>query len=553
MTRRIAGVSGDTSEAALRAVLYARVSTGRQAEQDLSIPDQSAQMKAWCEARGINVSACYVEPGASATDDRRSEFQRMIERACDGEHAFDLIVVHSYSRFFRDAFGLEYYVRKLAKNGVKLVSITQELGDDPAQVMMRQVIALFDEYQSRENAKHTLRAMRENARQGYWNGSRPPFGYKTVEIERRGGRAKKKLVVDAVEAETVRLIYRLFVEGDRRYGPMSIKSITVWLNEHGYRTRQGGSWGVGLVHRILSNPVYAGENRFNVMDSRTRRKKAEAEQIKAEAPAIIAQTEFASVQGLLHARNPRVAAPRVVTRPILLTGLAFCAFCGGAMTLRTGTSRTGTVHRYYSCSTCGRKGKTACKGRAIRMDRLDGVVTEAVAGQLLHPERILEMLSMLADKRAEKAASVDERIARLEKEASQGQERLQRLYRLIEDGVAEMDDLLKERIGSLKAERERAMGALECARSASRPEFHISSSLIERFAQTMREKLCFGEIPMRKAYLASVVDRIEVDVGTVRIMGHRDAIEQGIRHAANSAEPVRSFVPNWRPRQDSNL
>ncbi len=41
------------------------------------------------------------------------------------------------SRFFRDAFGLEFYLRKLAKHGVRLISITQELGDDPAQVMMR--------------------------------------------------------------------------------------------------------------------------------------------------------------------------------------------------------------------------------------------------------------------------------------------------------------------------------------------------------------------------------------------------------------------------------
>ena len=66
-------------------------------------------------------------------------------------------------------------MRKLAKHGVRLVSITQELGNDPAQVMMRQVIALFDEYQSKENAKHVLRSMKENARQGYWNGARPPF------------------------------------------------------------------------------------------------------------------------------------------------------------------------------------------------------------------------------------------------------------------------------------------------------------------------------------------------------------------------------------------
>src|SRR5450631_4034879 len=53
--------------------------------------------------------------------------------------------------------------------GVCLVSITQELGDDPMSNMIRQIIALFDEYQSKENAKHALRAMKENARQGFWN------------------------------------------------------------------------------------------------------------------------------------------------------------------------------------------------------------------------------------------------------------------------------------------------------------------------------------------------------------------------------------------------
>jgi DNA invertase Pin-like site-specific DNA recombinase len=78
--------------------------------------------------------------------------------------AFEVILVHSFSRFFRDQFQLEFYVRRLAKAGVRLVSITQELGDDPMSNMIRQIMALFDEYQSKENAKHTLRAMKENAR-----------------------------------------------------------------------------------------------------------------------------------------------------------------------------------------------------------------------------------------------------------------------------------------------------------------------------------------------------------------------------------------------------
>jgi hypothetical protein len=131
--------------------------------------------------------ADYVEPGVSATDDRRPEFQRMIEAATTKPPAFDMIVVHSFSRFFRDQFQLEFYVRRLAKNGVRLVSITQELGDDPMSNMIRQIMALFDEYQSKENAKHTLRAMKENARQGFWNGSLPPIGYRIVEAAEQHG------------------------------------------------------------------------------------------------------------------------------------------------------------------------------------------------------------------------------------------------------------------------------------------------------------------------------------------------------------------------------
>ena len=77
-----------------RAAAYLRVSTGRQAEADLSIPDQKAQIDAWVAQRGWTLAAEYIEPGASATDDKRPEFQRMIERACDGENAIDVIVVH---------------------------------------------------------------------------------------------------------------------------------------------------------------------------------------------------------------------------------------------------------------------------------------------------------------------------------------------------------------------------------------------------------------------------------------------------------------------------
>jgi Resolvase, N terminal domain len=121
----------------LRAALYLRVSTARQAEHDVSIPDQKRQGEAYCALRGYQLVETYVEPGASATNDRRPEFQRMIEAGTSKPTPFDVVIFHSFSRFFRDHFELEFYVRKLAKDGVKLVSITQEMGDDPRQLSPR--------------------------------------------------------------------------------------------------------------------------------------------------------------------------------------------------------------------------------------------------------------------------------------------------------------------------------------------------------------------------------------------------------------------------------
>ena len=84
----------------LRAALYLRVSTARQAEHDVSIPDQKRQGEAYCASRGHELVETYVEPGSTATNDRRPAFQQMIEAGTAKPSAFDLVVVHSFSRFF---------------------------------------------------------------------------------------------------------------------------------------------------------------------------------------------------------------------------------------------------------------------------------------------------------------------------------------------------------------------------------------------------------------------------------------------------------------------
>ena len=63
----------ETAPVPLRLFAYLRISTGRQAEADLSIPDQRKQIEAWAAARGFVIVAEFVEPGASALDDKRPE------------------------------------------------------------------------------------------------------------------------------------------------------------------------------------------------------------------------------------------------------------------------------------------------------------------------------------------------------------------------------------------------------------------------------------------------------------------------------------------------
>src|ERR1700719_1890733 len=543
----------DDSPAALRAALYTRVSTGRQAEHDLSIPDQRSQLKSWCRANGHHVVAEYIEAGASAGDDRRPSFQQMIERACDGEHAFDIIVVHSYSRFFREAFEQEFYLRKLAKHGVRVVSITQPVGDEtePVRARRRKVIALFDEYQSKETAKHVIRSMKENARQGFWNGATPPLGYRLIEAEKRGAKIKKKLEVDPVEAETVRLIFKLYLLGDGNSGALGVKEIVKWLNGRGQRTRRGKSFGVGQLHKLLTNTVYIGRWKFNQTSSKTRMRKADEEVVEIPVPAIIELDTFGQVQRQLHARSPKRQAPRVTTGPILLTGLAVCATCRGGMMLRTGTSKGGRVYRYYTCSNCATKGKTACKGRSIPMDKLDGMVTDHLLDRLFKPERIALILASLSSRRSELAAAVNTRMSALQREVVDAEDRLKRLYRLVEDGL-DVDEVLKERLTTLKADRDRAKAALERAREQSASQIQINPALIERFGRTMRENFTAGSVPFRKAYLRSLIDVIEVDDHQVRIKGTKEVLEKAVLASQHRESWCSQTSTRWRARRDSN-
>ena len=255
------------------------------------------------------------------------------------------------------------YIRKLRKADVAVISMTQEFQDDTTGILIRQILGSFDEYQSRENAKHTLRAMQENARQGFWNGSRPPFGYRTVGTEKRGQKVKKVLAIDDAEAAVVHRIFDLAL--GRAGMPLGVKAIVNLLNGSGCRNR-GKPFHISSVHRILTATTYAGIHHFNRRDARTGRCKAADAWIAVLVPQIVPSEDFELVQASLRSRSPQRVPPRVVGNPTLLTGIAKCGTCGSGMTLRTGKSGR---YRYYTCAGCAQKGKTICPGAASRWPR----------------------------------------------------------------------------------------------------------------------------------------------------------------------------------------
>jgi site-specific DNA recombinase len=250
-----------------------------------------------------------------------------------------------------------------------------------------------------------------------------------------------------------------------------------------------------------------------------------------------------------------MTAPRVVSGPTLLTGICFCASCGGAMTLRTGKSGR---YRYYTCCTKARQGETGCKGRTVPMEKLDSVVADHIEQRLLQPKRLEQILSGVLDRREERAKRRTTHIAELRKRAAEAEAKLKRLYDAIENGIADVSDpLLKDRVTELKSVRDQARADAERAEGAlDRAEPSITPQALNTFASQARRRMRTESGGYRRDHLRALIQRIEVDAKEVRIMGSKSVLLRTLVAAADAKSAgygVPSFVPKWRPRHDSNV
>jgi hypothetical protein len=171
---------------------------------------------------------------------------------------------------------------------------------------------------------------------------------------------------------------------------------------------------------------------------------------------------------------------------------------------------------------------------------------------LFTPERLITILESLFERQRAKNRAAEDRRAALAGELASANEKLNRLYRAIEDGIVDLDAQLKGRIDVLKTHRDVAQASLDRIAAQVNTRAMITPDRLAAFSQLMREKIDTGDTQARKAYLQSVISQIEVDDHKIRIIGDKATLAAVIAGRQTGEGQVRGFVRNWRARRDAN-
>jgi site-specific DNA recombinase len=354
-------------------VAYARVSTSEQAEKDLSLPAQCKAIAEFATRHGAAIAQEYIEAGASGTDVNRPVFNRLLGDALKPTSAIGTIVVHHTSRFTRDATHARVVKTKLRKAGVRVLFVLQDFADDPMGTLMEGLFECIDQYESELNGLRTSAAMREAVKQGFWPGSRAPFGYRSVPGEVRPGLVRHRLEVEPIEAELVREAFALYIAGS------GAKSVARTLNQRGLRTRAGELWSKSRVTLLLGEEALTGTVHWGIRKDGLPRPRAEW--LSMAVPQIVDAETWALVQKLRQEREPARSPGRAPSQPKLLKGLAWCGACGASYQYETSGKRVVDgqyTYGYYNCRNLLRVGKEACPGFRIPLQTLDDAVLGAI-------------------------------------------------------------------------------------------------------------------------------------------------------------------------------
>lgn len=396
------------------AIVYARVSTMDQSDDGLPIAGQIEASRNKAADLDASVVRVFVDEGISGRNLSRRAFKQAFD-FCEA-NPVDYFICWNSARFARNY--IEAGLRKaiLKKLRTRLVYVSMDIDrETDGGWFLDAITDVTDEFNCRRIAQDTRRSMDKNARDGFFNGGVPPFGYEAVPCQKR-----RRLSPVAFEAATVRDIFRWHLSGD------GAKTIAMRLNQQG-RWKRGRKWEKNHVARVLKNRVYLGEIVFNRKIGCALR--PESEWIVTPAhEAIMDAADFAEAQQLT-ARRVHKSNAGSSKSTLVFTGILRCGSCGAAMQAETATGRSARYH-YYNCRAV-LKG-IGCRNRRVRARAMDDWLLDKILDTLLTDEALLAAVNSINRRARRMRRERDARLIAYKAELQAVERRMGRIFEIFE-------------------------------------------------------------------------------------------------------------------------
>ena len=190
-----------------------------------------------------------------------------------------------------------------------------------------------------------------------------------------------------------------------------------YLNERGLRSQVNRPMRIDVVTRLLHNRRYIGEYRYRDI-------------VKEDAiPAIVPKDLFDRVQERLAKNKKAPARKKARDEEYLLTTKLFCGKCGASMIGESGTSHTGTVHRYYKCATA--KKRKGCDKKSVKKEWIEELVIRETM-RMVYDDTVMEAL---ADKLVDFQKRENTDIPLLKKQLAETAQGIENLLNAIQQGI----------------------------------------------------------------------------------------------------------------------
>jgi site-specific DNA recombinase len=414
---------------------YIRVSTGRQAEEGVSLAEQRFQLEQYAARKGCCIVRWYEEHRTATKPGRPifGQFLRDLER----EHPAG-VILHKVDRTARNSHDWAD-VSTLVERGFHVYIADADLDlSTRAGRMTADMLAVLAADYSRNLSNEATKGMYGRLRQGIapWPA---PLGY------RDRGKAQPK-VIDARRGALVRQLFESYATGR-----FSLRTLTKEASKLGLRNRRGARVRMNQLNETLRNPFYVGIIRL----------RPTGESFPGVHEPLVSMATFQRVQDILNGKGPRLTATHDFTFRRLLT----CAHCGRHL---IGERQKGRV--YYRCQIRG------CPTTTVREDVLDGQLL-AVLGELrFGAEDRAELQRYVEELCRDETAAHDERRKARELRLAVVRERLSRLTDAYLDGALDKAEL-EQRKKTLLMERRELEDAMASDQGTS--EIAVVASFLE--------------------------------------------------------------------------